>query len=260
MPESLPISILLLARNEARRLSGLLPSLAFAGEIVVVVDSATTDATREVARTAGARVFERALDGFGSQRRFALEQCTQPWVLWLDADERLDGKAVRAITNVVRARDAADGYRLARQGWFLGRRIRFCGWRGETVLRLFRRDRARFDDAEVHEAVSVAGPVVRMEGAIEHHSYDRWEDCRDKLLRYSTAGAARAHRAGRTAGVLDVVLRPCARFVRMYVLQFGLLDGAAGMLLCALAAAQVFLKYSELWTLTRGTTRSGSGE
>lgn len=259
MPETLPLSILLLARNEARRLSTLLPALAFAREIVVVVDSATTDGTREMARKAGARVFERALDGFGPQRRFALEQCSQPWVLWLDADERLDRTAERAITRVVRGIGGADGFRLARHGWFLGHRIRFCGWRGETVLRLFRRDRARFDEAEVHEAVSLAGPVGRLEGSIAHHSYERWDDCRDKLLRYAAAGAARAHRAGRTAGVLDVALRPPLRFLRMYILQLGALDGAPGLMVCALAAAQVFLKYAELWTLSRGAPRRGSG-
>jgi len=257
MTEPLPLSILLLARNEASRLETLLPALRFAGEVVVVVDSSTTDATREVAARAGARVFERPLDGFGPQRAFALAQCTQPWILWLDADERLNRAAEASIVRTIRGSGAERGFRIARYGWFLGRRIRFCGWRGETVLRLFRRESARFDDAAVHEQIRIDGPVARLDGAIEHHSYASWMECRDKLVRYAAAGAEQARRAGRTAGPLDVLLRPPLRFVRMYLLQLGVLDGGAGLVLCALAAAQVMLKYAELWALPGQTPSRG---
>jgi glycosyltransferase involved in cell wall biosynthesis len=244
--DALPISIVLIARDEAERLAELLPRLGFAREIVVVVDAATRDATREIAARHGARVFERAFDGFGPQRAYALARAREPWVLWLDADERLDPAALAAISGAV-ARGAAAGYRLERATWFLGRRIRHCGWRGEKVLRLFRREGARFDRALVHERVEVAGPVADLAGLIEHRSYERWEDCRAKLFAYAAAGTEEARRKGRRASALDVVLRPPLRFLRMYVLQAGFLDGAHGAALCALAAAQVLLKYAGLW-------------
>ncbi len=253
--DALPLSVLLLARDEAARLGELLPRLAFAREIVVVVDAATRDGTREVAARHGARVFERALDGFGPQRAFGLAQATEPWVLWLDADEGLDPEAVARVAEAVRA-GAASGYRIERATWFLGRRIRYCGWRGEKVLRLFRRGAASFDDAPVHERVCVSGPILDLGGVIEHRSYERWEDCRDKLLRYAAAGAERMRRSGHGAGPLDVLLRPPLRFFRMYVLQAGFLDGAHGLLVCALAAAQVLLKYAELWAKPGAGLRS----
>jgi glycosyltransferase involved in cell wall biosynthesis len=252
--DALPLSVLLLARDEAARLADLLPRLAFAREIVVVVDAATRDATREVAARHGARVFERALDGFGPQRAFGLAHASAPWVLWLDADERLEAAAVAAVRAAV-TDGAASGYRLERVTWFLGKRIRHCGWRGEKILRLFRREAASFDDSPVHERVSVKGPVADIGGVIEHRSYETWEDCRSKLLRYAAAGATRMRRDGRRAGALDVLVRPPLRFLRMYVLQAGFLDGAHGLLVCALAAAQVLLKYAELWT----TPRDGTG-
>ncbi len=252
--DPLPVSILLIARDEAARLEGLLPGLGFAREIVVVVDAATRDASREVAARLGARVFERARDGFGPQRRFALAQAREPWVLWLDADERLDANAIEAIRAAVTRGEAA-GYRFARATWFLGRRIRHCGWQGERVLRLFRREAAAFDETQVHEQVRIAGPVADLPGTIEHRSYERWDDCRDKLLRYAAAGAEQARRAGRHASAADLVLRPPLRFMRMYVLQAGWLDGAHGAAVCALAAAQVFLKYAALWA----GPRSGGG-
>ena len=130
MPDPLPISILLLARDEAPALTALLPSLAFASEVVVVVDAETRDDTARVAERAGARVLARPLDGFGPQRQFALEHCREPWVLWIDADERLGEHAVPALREAV-ARDDTDGFTLGRRTWFLGRPIRFCGWRGE---------------------------------------------------------------------------------------------------------------------------------
>ena len=243
-----PLSVLLLARDEAARLERLIPRLAFAREVVVVVDPASMDDTRAVAERLGARVFERALDGFGPQRRFALEQAREPWVLWIDADEWPDDRLVAAIEAAAGAAAVPGGFRIARRTWFLGAPIRYCGWQGERVLRLFRRERARFDDAPVHEQVQVEGGLADLPGTLEHRSYERWADCRDKLFRYAAAGAERMRRDGRGASPLDLVLRPPLRFFRMYVLQLGVLDGARGVLVCALAAAQVFLKYAEVWS------------
>jgi glycosyltransferase involved in cell wall biosynthesis len=257
--DTLPLSVLLLARDEAQRLADLLPRLGFAREVVVVVDAATRDATRDVAARLGARVCERALDGFGPQRAYGLAQTREPWVLWLDADERLDERAVTAIGDAVRNGTAA-GFRVPRVTWFLGKRIRFCGWRGEKVLRLFRREAASFDDAPVHEQVRVRGPVLDLAGVIEHRSYERWEDCRAKLERYAAAGAERMRNQGRSASALDVLARPPLRFFRMYVLQAGFLDGAHGVLVCALAAAQVLLKYAQVWAAARAPAQAQRGE
>ncbi len=280
--EKLPLSVLLLARDEEARLAELLPSLTLAREVVVVVDADTRDRTREVAASLGVRVVERALDDFGLQRRFGLEQCREPWVLWLDADERLDAEAERAVREVVggtveagpeASRGASGagpeppgpppeyvaGYRLERRTWFLGRRIRFCGWRGERVLRLFRRDAAHFEAAPVHERVAVGGAIADLAGTIEHRSYGTWRDCREKLVRYAAAGAEKARRRGRRAGPLDVLVRPPVRFLRMYVLQAGFLDGARGLAVCVLGSAQVFLKYLELWLDPRGPGPAAGG-
>jgi glycosyltransferase involved in cell wall biosynthesis len=248
MPERLPLSVLLITRNEADRLERLLPALAFASE-VVVVDDHSHDATVAVAERHSARVYARTLDGFGAQRQFALDHCTQPWVLWIDADERLDARAVSSITEIANVLTPAPGraFAFTRHTWFLGRQIRWCGWRGERVTRLFTRANARFDDAPVHERVLIDGPVATLPGVIEHFSYETWNDCRTKLIQYARAGAEARRRAGRRGSIAGVAFRPLARFVRMYVLQFGVLDGAHGFAVCALAAAQVFLRELELW-------------
>jgi (heptosyl)LPS beta-1,4-glucosyltransferase len=256
MPGKLPLSVLLLARDETRRLEALLPTLAAAREVVMVWDAQGAPQTRATAERLGARVFTRELAGFGAQRQYALEQCREPWVLWLDADEWLDSAAWAALERAVAGVPRESGFTLTRRSWFLGRRIRFCGWQGERILRVFRRERAGFDDAAVHERVQVEGAIGRLEGTIEHHSYETWEDCARKLRAYAHAGALPGSRGARRAGLLDVVFRPPLRFLRMYVLQLGFLDGAHGLVLCALAATQVFLKYAERWASRGGRGRA----
>lgn len=252
MDARLPISVLLLVRDEVADLEQLLPTLGFASEVVLVRDPRGDERVRTTAERFGARVLDRAFDGFGPQRAFALAACRHEWVLWLDADERLDAEAVAGLAGALRDAGPATHFRIARSTWFLGRRIRWCGWQGETVLRLFRRERARFDAAEVHETVAVEGPGPRLlPGRIEHLSYRTWDDCVGKMVAYATANAAKAHRQGRRAGPLDVLLRPPLRFMRQYLFQLGVLDGAHGLVLCALASTQVLLKYAALWERTR---------
>ena len=185
MDDRAPISVLLLARDETRDLEELIPALAFAREVVVVWDPRGDTATRAAAERLGARVHERAFDGFGPQRSFALSRCVQPWVLWLDADERLDAAAVAAVLRAAsEPPNPATHHRVSRATWFLGRRIRYCGWQRETLVRLFRRDRARFDDAPVHEQVTVDGAQGDpLAGTIEHWSYRTFEDCVAKCVR-----------------------------------------------------------------------------
>ena len=260
MSAPLPISVLLLARDETRDLEELLPSLAFASEVVVVWDPRGEPATRDAARGLGARVFEHAWEGFGPQRRFALEQCTQDWVLWLDADERLSPDSIPTLERASRLPADRPALLMARRVTaFLGRPIHWCGWRDDRLPRLFTRRGASFDDAPVHEQVRVDGAAT-LGGLgpfrIEHMSYRTFDDCVTKMVRYAHANAERAWRAGRRAGVLDLGLRPPLRFLRQFVLQLGFLDGAHGFLLCAFAAAQVFLKYAELWARSRSEPKA----
>lgn len=251
MRPRLPISVLLLARDELSDLTALLPTLTFAEEVVVVWDPRGAPAVRALAEQAGARVIEREFDGFGTQRAAALAACRADWVLWLDADERLDAAALTALAGVPFDRHEV-AYTILRRTWFLGAPIRWCGWQGESVLRLFPRAVAAFDDAPVHEQVRLSIEARRrLSGCIEHHSYPTWEQCVDKPRHYARLGAARAWERGVRASAWDVALRPPLRFVRQYLLQGGVLDGVRGLLVCALGAWQVLLKYGELWARAR---------
>ena len=243
-----PVSVLIPTLNEERNLPACLASVAWADE-VLVVDSLSSDRTTAVARGLGARVVSRPFDDWSQQKNWALEQVTHPWVLCLDADERVDGTLAAAIAALPPAPEA-DGYRLTRANRFLGHPIRYSGWQDDRVVRLFRRDRGRFEGA-IHERVTGLARVEDLPGALAHEPYATWDDYERKLWRYARAGARAAYQAGRRAGPWPMLFRPPVRFVRMYVAQGGFRDGGPGLALCGLSAVAVFLKYALLWDATR---------
>jgi glycosyltransferase involved in cell wall biosynthesis len=248
------ISVLVPTRNEEQNLPGCLASVSWADEILVV-DSESTDRTREVAEAHGAIVWTRAFDDFASQKNWALARLTNPWALCVDADERVDEDLARAISELPEE-PVEDGFELARVNHFLGRRIRHCGWQGERVVRLFRREGARFE-GRVHERLVGPRRLGRLPGSLVHFPYRTWADCQDKLWRYARLNAEQARAGGRRAGPSAMRVRPPLRFARMYVAQGGFLDGPEGLALCGLAACQVFLKYALLWDASRRPGEDG---
>src|SRR5262249_16226837 len=130
--------------NEARDLPGCLESLKGLADEIVVVDSESTDATPALARQWRAKVFTRKFEGFGTQKQYALDQCTGDWLLSIDADERVTPQLAKEIKNTIAQPEAADGYYLCRNMYFLGHRLRFGGVGHDRVLRLFKRGKGRY--------------------------------------------------------------------------------------------------------------------
>lgn len=171
VPSKLPISVFIPTLNEEDRLPRCLRSLEWAEE-VVVVDSGSTDGTVAVARELGARVVEHPWEGYSRQKEFALTQCRCEWALWLDADEEVSPKLGRSFRALFAAGPPApSGFVMARRTVYLGKPLRFGGWYPDWKVRLFRKDRARFDGRSVHESAVVDGTVERVEGDLLHYSY-----------------------------------------------------------------------------------------
>jgi len=239
------LSVLVTTLNEAENLSACLEGVRGADEIVVV-DSGSTDATATIARRYGATVVEHPYESAARQKNWALPRLQHPWVLILDADERVPPELATEIAAVLRNDGPADGYFLRRRSFFLGREIRHCGWGQDRVLRLFRRDRGRYDDRWVHEELQLEGRAAELATPLLHVSYRTLDDALDKIRRYTVRGAADLRSRGRRPSWLAPIVRPPARFVRMFFLQAGFLDGAHGLILCLLTAYSVWLKYAQL--------------
>jgi glycosyltransferase involved in cell wall biosynthesis len=236
--------------NEAAEIGACLESVRWADEIVIC-DSGSSDATREICRRYTSRIFVDPWRGFAGHKNLALERATGDWILSLDADERVSPELAEEVRALLADAAAADGYTVPRRNHFLGQWIRHGGWYPDRTLRLFRRGRGAFLPRAVHETVRVEGRVGELSGALEHYTYRSLSAYLTRMDRYSTLAAEELARAGRRAGVIDLSLRPVATFLRMYLLQAGLLDGRAGLVLAGLYAAQTLAKYAKLWELQR---------
>lgn len=244
------LSAVVITLNEERHLRRCLESVAWADEIVVV-DAESQDKTVQVAREFSDRVIVRPWAGFTAQKNFALEQAAGDWIFSLDADEEAAPELREEIMALVTDARAADGYAVRRQNMFLGRVIRHGGLYPDWQIRLFRRGRARFGERAVHESVTVEGPVGRLQGHLVHRSYEGVADFIDRANRYSSLAAEQMVREGRRVRAGDLLLRPLGRFLSMYVVKRGFLDGRRGLLLATLYAYYVFMRSAKLWEGTR---------
>jgi len=247
------LSACIIAFDEADRIGDCLASLAFCDE-VVVVDSGSTDDTVAIARAAGARVLQRAFDGFRSQKAFAVSQASHDWVLCLDADERV-GDELRA--SILAARDAgfagAAGYRFNRLDNYFGRFLRHGNAYPDRILRLFDRRRGGWrGEREVHEAATVDGPVRTLRGDLVHYPYRSLDQQLEKTQRYARMMAEHDFARGRRATLRKLVLAPAWRFWRGYVLRAGFLDGWHGLVYAYVRANYVRQKTVMLWLLGNG--------
>lgn len=243
-----PITVVIPTRNEAVQIAECIRSVAWAGE-VIVVDAESTDGTRDLARGAGARVLDGGGPTIADQRNAGIAAARHPWVFALDADERIGGELARELAATVSA-PTHQAYAVRRRNVFLGGPVSHAGWGRDWVVRLFPRER-RFIKRKVHEALEPVGDVGQLAAPLEHVPYRDLGHYLEKLDRYSAWSAEELSARGRRPRLGDLVLRPPARFARMYVLELGVLDGWRGAVLCGLAAVSVFFKYARLWERTR---------
>ena len=239
------LSAIIITKNEAHNIGECLDTLAFCDECIVV-DGHSGDGTPDIARAKGAHVSEAAWQGFGAQKNLALSRATGDWVLSIDADERVTPALAQAIAAAIE-KEGVDGYEMPRRSSFLGREMRHSGWSPDHVLRLFRRDRARFSDDLVHERVVCAGHVGRLGEALLHYPVLRLEDAVGRMDRYSTAGAQMFLATGRRVSFTSGITHGLWSFLRAYVWRLGFLDGREGFLLAVANAEGTYYRYMKAW-------------
>lgn len=186
-----------------------------------------------------------------------MERAAHPWILIVDADERVSAELAAEIAKLLREGPRADLYRLRRRNIFLGREIRGSGWGRDRLVRLFKRGAARYPERRVHadiEAGASSAPVLS--APLIHFTVRSLDHYLEKLDRYARWGAEDLYAEGRRAGVIEIALRPLWRLLRAWALEGGFRDGLAGVILCGFQAYGVFLKWSRLWELQRNRPES----
>jgi glycosyltransferase involved in cell wall biosynthesis len=249
------ISATIITFNEESNIKAACESVAWANEIVVV-DSNSTDATRNVAAACGARVIVNEWPGFGVQKQFAVDQATHEWIFSLDADERVSDELKTSIVALRNRPDSqlADGYEIARRTYYQQRWIRGGGWYPDRQLRLFRKSKGRWKQRHIHESVTMdpGARVERLIGDLLHYtSQDAAHHHRMIGERYAPLAARQMFEEGRRTSVLGVASAGPAAFIRSLVLKGGMRDGFAGFTIATFAAHHAFLKHLMLWEIQK---------
>ena len=224
-----------IARDEERHIAACLDSLAFADECLVLVDAATLDRTREVARLHGARVEENAFQNFAAQREAALDLARGEWVLFVDADERVTDALRAEILSVLARPGEKRGFWIPRHNYLFGRLIRHAGWFPDYQLRLLEKAATHFDPLRVvHELALVDGPVGHLSQALVHFNYTNLAEFIAKQERYARLEAEHWLATYGRPKQRALVGQPLREFWRRYVELQGFRDGPLGLLLSAL--------------------------
>jgi len=243
------LSVVIVAKNEARNLARCLASVqGWVAEIVVALNN-TTDDSEAVAKKSGAAVHHLPWQGYRDTKNAALALATHPWVLSLDADEEVSPPLRAAIEEFFRGgSDKFSGARFPRRVWFIDRWIEHGDWYPDLSLRLFRRDRARWGgDAFVHEKVECDGPVATLAGDLNHYSFPTLASHVAKINPFADLFVQQQRAKGGKFSLAAAIIRPLWRFFRAYVIKLGFLDGFPGFYIAWATAFGAFVRYSRLY-------------
>jgi glycosyltransferase involved in cell wall biosynthesis len=246
----LPISVVVVAKNEAHNLPRCLASVqGWVSEIVVALND-TTDDSAAIAQKFGAKVQTLPWQGYRDTKNAALQLAANPWVLSLDADEEVS-PALRTALGQFFARNDRDsfaGARFPRKVWFIDRWITHGDWYPDYSLRLIRRDRARWGgDAFVHEKIECDGPIATLSGDLHHYSFPTLASHVAKINPFAELFVRQQQATGKRFSLGSAVVRPGWRFFRAYVLKRGFLDGYPGFYIAWATAFSAFVRYSRLY-------------
>jgi len=248
----MPISVLIVARNEEQNIADCINSVAFADE-VVVIDDYSEDRTGELAKNLGARVLQRHMNGdWGAQQTYAVKQAKSDWILFLDADERISKPLAEAILNAVKECGRTGerfAYWMQRENVFHNNRAVHGSLRPDWVCRLMPTE-GSYVEGYVHPAIITPYKNKKLSGVMLHYTYDNWQQYFGKFNNYTTLAARKYFDAGKPCGFWkDIVLRPFWAFIKIYFINLGFLDGRLGWILGVYHYFYTMTKYVKLYYL-----------
>jgi glycosyltransferase involved in cell wall biosynthesis len=240
------ISAVIITFNEEKRLEPALKSLAGLASEIVVVDSFSTDNTVRLAKKYTNKVFQRKWTDYSDQKNYANTRASFPWILSLDADERISQELREEILKIKKEEPECDGFLIPRQVYYLGKWIRHSGWYPDRKLRLFRKDKARWEGEFVHERLVVKGKIRKLRGSIHHFTYRNISEHLDRINKFSELGAQKLYAKRKKCRWHHLVFMPFFRFMKSFFWRAGFLDGYPGFIVSILNGYSIFLRYAKL--------------
>ncbi len=250
-PKINKISALLITYNEEEHINGVLENLQFADEIIVV-DSFSTDKTiNKLKEFPNVKLIQRPFKNFTDQKSFALEQATNNWILFIDADERLTDALKNEVLKTVNSKEStAAAYYFLRTFMFQKKKMRFSGTQSDKNYRLFQKSKCKFDTSKtVHETLLVDGQSLVLKNKLIHYSYNNYEEFKGKRLKYTSMQAKELLAKNKKPNAFHFIIKPAFRFFKHYVIGLGFLDGKKGLILSYLMALGIHNRYKELQRL-----------
>ena len=241
------LSVIIITKNESRHIASCLNSVAWADEIIVL-DSGSSDDTTAICKTYTDQVYETDWPGFGPQKQRALDKVQGDWVFSIDADEQVTPELQEEIKQAIQSKQFS-GYQIPRLSRFCGKQIRHGGWWPDYIVRLFRRESAKFMDVPVHEKVLVDGPIAKLKSPLLHDTYQTLEEAIDKMNKYSSLSAKMLFDAGKKSSISKALIKTLWTFVRCYLIKAAFLEGRYGLMLAAVNSQGTFYKYIKLLEL-----------
>ncbi len=247
------LSVIIITKNEENHIYDCLKSVSFADEIIVVDNSSSDDTVAICKKFTDNILVTTDWPGFGKQKNRALERASGNWVLSIDADERITDDLQKEILEAIKQNDYS-AYQIPRQSQYCGRWIKHSGWSPDYVLRLFRRDSAKFSNDLVHEKVVInaaanTAKIGILTSPIKHYSFNSLEEVLDKTNRYSTANALKSFQQGKKSSLKKAILHGLWAFIRTYIIRAGFLDGREGFILAVSNAEGTYYRYIKLMYL-----------
>lgn len=240
------ISASIIVFNEEDNIDELCESLSWVDEIVIV-DSYSTDRTKELAGRYTEKIFDHEFKGYKDKHEFADAHTTGDWILWMDADERVTPELRQEIIALKEREDKPEGFEIPRKTWFAGKWILHSGWYPDYQMRLYKKDASYWDGIAPHETARVRGRLERLKNPILHNTKRNLSEYHRTIDSYTTLAAEALDRSGRSISGTSIVIRSVSGFIRTYFIKQGFRDGFQGLLIAFFTGYGVFLKYAKLW-------------
>ena len=248
MPVQQKITAIIPTLNEESNIEGAIDSLTFAKEIIVI-DSYSTDNTLSICKEKGVKIIQRQFDDFSNQKNYAIDQASFDWIFILDADERIPPELSEEVIKIINNPEGFDAFNIYRTFYYKESKISFGGWQSDKVIRLFRKDKCRYDGKLVHERIKCNGRIGFLKNRIDHYSFKNREQYEKKLEMYAGLQATELLQNKKTVTLMHRLVKPPFRFIVLYFIRFGFLDGKKGFVLAkahSKGVLQRYLKYREL--------------
>lgn len=246
------LSVVIVCKNGARVIEETIKSFSGLTDDVLIYDNGSTDGTQEIVKRSEAKLFEGSWEGFGKTKNKANALAKHDWILSLDADEAIDEELKRNLSDLDLT-DEMKVYELKFKNFLGNKWLRFGEWGDDKHIRLFNRKKVKWNNAEVHESLTIPARSIRisLNGNVLHKTASTIDEFRQKMIKYAALNAEKYFNQGKRSNGLKMFFSAIFSFIKNYFFKLGFLDGSVGFQCAKINAQYTFLKYKKLKEFTR---------